>query len=478
MGFCTRETPLLDNEVYEFNKGHHIRPTGAHHRPHRLAGLHACMATFEKLKWDLTMASSADSTTIEVHHEGAWTPAATPQILGDDRCRLDYLPDYLFGQKVPQPIAFGMPLDYVPDVFIEGPAGPYVDRRPLPFLYDLVPQGPGRRFLVQQLGTMDRESLMLPLLMRGAFNPIGHLRVASAREFYRSHARANKHETKRHGVSLREILRQPDRFIRCLTSEAMLAAGTTGVQGVAPKFLLATDEEGLWHPDMHVTDQKAIEHWQVKMPRSPSDRDRLVLRNEAAYFRLAAACGLRSIAAPMLHGDLLFVRRFDRARVNGRLLRLHQESLASVNGMRGFGTTVSQQTLLTALRSVVSDPLQETLEFLKRDVLNLAMRNTDNHAQYRHTTPARWGNSVDAAVRLRAHVHGRRDHCQEVSLAQCQRAAIHLERGDRNAASERRGARENCLRPSQIFGLCWPVTNACKRLRCARGRSKSMSEKY
>jgi serine/threonine-protein kinase HipA len=36
---------------------------------------------------------------------------------------------------------------------------------------------------------------------------------------------------------------------------------------------------------------------------------------------------------------------------------------------------------VAGIRSVASDPARETLEFIKRDVLNLALRNTDNHAR-------------------------------------------------------------------------------------------------
>jgi serine/threonine-protein kinase HipA len=41
----------------------------------------------------------------------------------------------------------------------------------------------------------------------------------------------------------------------------------------------------------------------------------------------------------------------------------------------------SQQTLLVGIRRVVTDTAGETIEFIKRDVLNLALRNTDNHAR-------------------------------------------------------------------------------------------------
>jgi serine/threonine-protein kinase HipA len=106
-----------------------------------------------------------------------------------------------------------------------------------------------------------------------------------------------------------------------------------------------------------------------------------VLRNEAAYLRVAAAAGLRCKYAPVLHGEMLFVRRFDREVETGGVQHLHQESLASVIGQRGFGMAQSQQSLVAGIRSVVTYPARETLEFIKRDVLNLALRNTDNHAR-------------------------------------------------------------------------------------------------
>ena len=49
--------------------------------------------------------------------------------------------------------------------------------------------------------------------------------------------------------------------------------------------------------------------------------------------------------------------------------------------MAGFGTQADQFELLKAIRNVVDEPFGETLEFIRRDVLNLAMRNTDNHAR-------------------------------------------------------------------------------------------------
>ncbi|MGJ7558531.1 type II toxin-antitoxin system HipA family toxin [Variovorax sp. RB3P1] len=322
-----------------------------------------------------------ETTIVQIHLRGEWHAAATVQALGSDRCRVEYLPEYLFGVDDPVPIASGLPLGLEPDRFVDGPTGQEVDRRASAFLYDLAPQGEGRKYLLQRLGLQDAENLVLPLVMAGAFNPIGCLRFDSARRFFYEGAWNAAGTAATAGFSAEDVLGHSDEFLSRLSTHAMLASGTTGVQGVSPKYLLSTDEEGRWFPDMALPDERARAHWLVKLPRGKSSADRTVLRNEAAYLRLAAACGLRMSSAPEVRGDVLFVRRFDRLLVEGRLHRLYQESLASICDLRGFGLPRSQQTLLCGLRSVVTDPLGETIEFMLRDVLNLAMRNTDNHAR-------------------------------------------------------------------------------------------------
>lgn len=130
-----------------------------------------------------------------------------------------------------------------------------------------------------------------------------------------------------------------------------------------------------------MTDRMPARHFIVKLPRGKSEADKKVLRNEAAYMRVAKALGLR-VHGPLEHeNDMLFIPRFDREMADGKLLCHHQESVASLAGVLGFDVRPSQFELLEAIRSVVSDKEGDTLEFLKRDILNLAMRNTDNHAR-------------------------------------------------------------------------------------------------
>lgn len=315
---------------------------------------------------------------IEIFKDNQWVQAASVQVFGNDRCRIEYVPDYVFGEDNPVPLSLGMPVEFTADRV--GPDG-QPDRRAPPFLYDLVPQGRGRRYLVNKLGLTDSDDLVLPLLTKGAFNSIGCLRIDEAVAFYQEEAKANAIAGQMDGFRIEDIISKSEDFLEHLSLHAMLAAGTTGVQGVAPKFLLTQDHEGQWFADLALPDELASKHWLVKLPRGRLEADMLVHRNEAAYLRVANACGIRTHEEPMLHGEMLFVRRFDRQVTNSGLARLHQESLASVAGLRGFGVATTQNDLLAAMREHVDDKLGETIEFLKRDVLNFALRNTDNHAR-------------------------------------------------------------------------------------------------
>jgi serine/threonine-protein kinase HipA len=318
---------------------------------------------------------------IEVHHAGLWHPAAELQAFSHNRVRFNYLDSYVFGD-INLPVSLNLPVGLWPEPMMQGLTGLVPDHRPPSFLYDLVPQGQGRKFLLSVLNLPDSDDMVMPLLMAGAFNPIGCLRLNTAMHFFADEARKNPDPQLGQGVSLDDITQRSDEFLNHIALHAMLATGTTGVQGVAPKFLLTTDRHGRWFADMALPDELAHAHWLVKLPRGKSDEDRSVLRNEAAYLRVADTVGVRCAHAPVLHGDMLFLRRFDRIVLpGGGVQRLHQESLASVVGQRGFGLAQSQQALLAGLRRVVTDPARETLEFIKRDVLNLALRNTDNHAR-------------------------------------------------------------------------------------------------
>jgi len=255
---------------------------------------------------------------IEIYRDGKWLPAAAIEPLGDEHARVEYLPEYVFGQPDPWPISLTFP--------VELNSG--IDDDPKPrmpaFLYDLVPQGPGRKLLTGLLNLNDHDGLAVPLLLAGA-------------------------------------------------------------------------ENGLLYPDLSLPDHQARSHWLIKGPRGRSRDDQMILANEAAYLRVAAACGLDVHAIDKIEraGPWLKLARFDRKVHDSGVDRLAQESLASLTGLQGFGRPTTLNHLLRALRARSTHPQIDTLEFLHRDILNQALRNTDNHAR-NHAVQRR----LDGSIRL------------------------------------------------------------------------------
>lgn len=312
---------------------------------------------------------------IELFHEGEWLEAAQASFPDEVRngfratgCVFEYDLHYAFGDAM-LPVSLAFPVDADRHVLPAWPA----------FLYDLVPQGNGRRFLLDRLQLPDAPASDLPLLCAGAFNPIGRLRIREAVQYFEGHV--ERHGMAAGGFAFDELLARAPEFHETMMVHGMLAAGGTGIQGVAPKYLLTEADDGTWFPDAALPDERARRHFIVKRPRGPSAADRKVLRNEARYMEVARRCGIRSVDVPTLHEDMLFIPRFDRRAQDGRVLRFHQESAASIAGLGGFGIQADQFQLLAAIRKVVDQPLEETIEFILRDVLNLAMRNPDNHAR-------------------------------------------------------------------------------------------------
>jgi serine/threonine-protein kinase HipA len=312
---------------------------------------------------------------LQIYANGQWQDAAAlqvhrPELGGTGACTFEYELDYVFGEA-PAPVSMRYPVEARLHLQPHWPS----------FLFDLIPQGTGRKYLLGELNLPDDRTADLALIGAGAFNPIGRIRVREAVDYFHRHVGRHNTPTFAAGMTLDQLLARDQEFAERMLIHGMLAAGTTGVQGAAPKFLLTRDHQGRWHGDGALADEQAAQHFIVKLPRGKDAADRKVLRNEAAYIRTAAKMGLRVHGETEHRNDMLFIPRFDRVIDGGRVIRLHQESAASVAGVLGFDARPSQFDLLHALRAVVTHRETETVEFLKRDVLNLAMRNTDNHAR-------------------------------------------------------------------------------------------------
>ncbi|KQY49478.1 phosphatidylinositol kinase [Rhizobium sp. Root491] len=248
-----------------------------------------------------------------------------------------------------------------------------------PFLLDLMPQGHARRKLAEHLSLAEGSRASdLPLLLRSAAGGIGNIRIKEAAEAETERLRG----VERQGVTEAEILERSDRFMEVADRFGMLASGSSGLQGEWPKVSMTQANDGLYYPDSFVTDDEAVRHVIVKLVRSNEPVDRLILEGEALYSRIAQEIGL-NVDEPSTYAEsVLIIPRFDRKKKEGGgTVRLGQESLVSAIGVADFGHVGSHEAYIDVLRQYSANPFADIVEYLKRDIANLALGNPDNHGR-------------------------------------------------------------------------------------------------
>ena len=253
------------------------------------------------------------------------------------------------------------------------------------FLCDLLPQGEARRRLAKHLNLAPHSGLSdWALLAHGAGNPIGHLRIREAHQWLCAQPTAHCSWT------LDQILSRETSFLDALDDLGLSPQGST--QGEWPKILLAEDAHGQWHLDHDLESTRAVRHWIVKLARhDPDGQFDLILRGEAAYHGLAVSLGMSAGEVRYQQGAL-FIERFDRSMIGDFIIRTAQESLYSAAGCTGIDPTLNHLQACTQLAKVVSDVEATLLDYVWRDVLNLALGNRDNHG--RNTAIHREGDRI------------------------------------------------------------------------------------
>ncbi len=323
--------------------------------------------------------------TFEIHLNGGWRPAATMELMGgvesgvDATTRIAYLVEHTLdwlGRKDASALSATLPVSLE---LLRLPTWPA-------FAVDLLPQGYGRRELARRLEiNAGARSSDWPLLLAGAGNPIGNLRVAEAAAYALSQASAPSR-----GFTREEIVSRAGTFMEHLADEGYFVAGSSGVQGEWPKILLTQDSSGLWHLDHLLPDEKAVKHWIVKFARGEGAVFRSILEMEAAYYRVATDLGLRTAELPILDNGVLFIPRFDRVAAQGHVSRIGQESLYSLSDKAGFDATLTHNQACVAMAAHCTAPEADITEYVLRDVANIALGNKDNHG--RNSAFQRFGN--------------------------------------------------------------------------------------
>lgn len=310
------------------------------------------------------------SCTIDIFEDGKWQPCCTVTVSEPDTGKT--------GRAV---LSFCMGISH------EGRYAPSLRYFPQPgtqelpqwpsFLLDLIPQGEGRQYLHEVLSLSGGPESDWPMLLTGAINPVGKIRVREALAAYQERIRQLDVKWSQRGFTTEEVLSRSDDFVAYFDAHGVFTSGATSVQGKTPKLLLTQGKDGLWYADATLPDERAARHYIVKMPRAGSRMDKNILRHEALYMRLAQDMGLFVAELPQWREDVLFVPRFDRSVAGNQVMRHAQESLVSLAGLIDPEET-THNLVLETLRQFVASPCQATLEYIRRDVMNLAMGNMDS----------------------------------------------------------------------------------------------------
>ncbi len=325
--------------------------------------------------------------TFEMFRGGHWRPTAVLTAFDESRgfagaCQFEYLPEYaaeFASAKTSKAAGLScrMPTDFQLYELDHWPA----------FVLDLLPSGYGRQQWLELLDLQKGPAADWPLLLRGTAFPPGNLRVAEAVLAKDMNLRVptsggsvlpmNDHP----GFTCDEVVERHEAFIEYAFEHGIYAAGASDVQGVAPKLLLAQDYKGAWHAEGRLGDADVASHWIVKRPRGDHPADRKVLKNEAAYMRVAKRLGLNVFAELKWQQDNLFVPRFDRIVERGKVLRIGMESLYSAVGAAEYGARITHETACAAIEAYCSSPAADVNEYIRRDVVNVVMGNKDNHGR-------------------------------------------------------------------------------------------------
>lgn len=327
--------------------------------------------------------------TLQIYQEDEWLDCAIVEIVGQQQTgwqaatRTSYLFEYAISYmdlSDGHALAYHLPVNVQNTLQSTWPA----------FLMDLLPQGYGRKELLRQLNFSEntQEQADWALLKAGAGNPIGNLRIKEAYEWLQGQFPVQQN----HGFSLDQVVERQENFIESLASYGLFIAGSSGIQGEWPKLLLTQGHDDLFYLDHTLTDHQVKQHWLVKFSRGSDQNLDKILMHEALYMKIAQYLGLLVHQELELHGKTLFIPRFDRKVIEGKVERIAQESIASLGGKAGFGVRMTHNQICSLLMQCCTEPKQEIFEYLKRDLANVALGNKDNHT--RNTAIQRFNNGI------------------------------------------------------------------------------------
>ncbi|GIU50449.1 toxin HipA [Shewanella sairae] len=277
------------------------------------------------------------------------------------------------------------------------PVSFFFDRKDSPtwlrFLDDITPSGSSRRFWMGHLGLSKIFSYEQSyiLLRDYGLNPIGNLRIKESSHYHSA--------TKEITFSQEDLVSKGCTFLSYAQAEGATVAMATGAGGEAPKLLLNLCDQKVWLDEPPSELRPFSQPYLVKFPRGrQSAIDSDILRAEYHYYHELNSMGFETIQIEkmkLIEGPKypsLWLPRFDISNNRGKIEKLAVESVYSMlevspGSLLDHGLTIRmliqkiQSSHLVTQKGFQFDVKEFVAEWVKRDLLNIAFGNSDNHGR-------------------------------------------------------------------------------------------------
>lgn len=326
--------------------------------------------------------------TLQVFITGHWHDAVRlefpePQKGFKGACRFAYKSEYLVENlediQLPfcKAVSVRYPLDWEINFLQAAPA----------FLHDIAPAGAAKRFLMARIGRNKPDDIDADLFLLGHSTPapVGNMRIKESIE-----ALSDRPPI---GFPRQEVIIRDHAFLDYAYEQGAAIGGASGAGGEAPKLLMAEDAKGLLYPDAILDDADVTQHWFIKFARNKATQtDQDILRSEFHYYKALQALGIETVASQGLALEeaakpSLWMHRFDRRVTEQGVERLAVESIYSMANVLIPGAEMSH---LEVIRLLVNQWIKVgqkdqvgdlVAEYLRRDLLNKVLGNSDNHGR-------------------------------------------------------------------------------------------------
>lgn len=334
--------------------------------------------------------------TVQIHFDQAWHDAAEVSLPAPEQgvrgsAQLRYATDYAV-ERLFQDGLHACSLLLPVELMLT-----HESSRWFGFLEDIMPAGASRRFWVDYLGLHDLPAGRqdAELLAHGTIAPVGNLRIKEAVP-----DAAAKSTLEERRFPMQSVVERQGDFLEYAQQMGAASGGATGAGGEAPKLLLRLTEDDqvwidTWQDEPHQPDLPML----VKFPRgSRTSDDCDILRAEYHYYQELTSLGVETINTAqmrLIEGERypsLWLPRFDVEYADGAWVRYGLESVYSLmtvapGSFLRHGDTLRQLVSLLLAQYRVREGQEGfdseafVLEWVKRDLLNIAFGNSDNHGR-------------------------------------------------------------------------------------------------